>query len=210
MKTILVTQRLANNDSYYEQREMLDLRWGTLFEKSNLLPIVLPTEFDFKKYFHSLSIDGVLFTGGNDLFSLFENELSQKRDIFEKQLLEYAIEKRIPIFGVCRGMQLIAEYFGSTFKKVEGQVAITHRLKINKMSKFLPLLEKLDKVNSFHNYGIDSIGDGLIISATNEEGIIKAIEHKELKIFGQMWHSEREYPLNENELNLIKDFFDDK
>jgi len=35
-------------------------------------------------------------------------------------------------------------------------------------------------------------------------GIVKAIEHKKYKIFGQMWHSEREKPFNKNEMKLIR------
>ena len=44
----------------------------------------------------------------------------------------------------------------------------------------------------------------------SENGIIKAIEHKQYAIFGQMWHSERESPLNKQEIELIKYFFNTK
>lgn len=209
MKRIAVTQRLENNENYYEQREMLDIRWGELFEKLNLLPILLPTEYDFKKYFKELNIDGILLTGGNDLDRLGHCELSVKRDQFEKRLIEFAVRNEIPVFGVCRGMQVIAEYFGSTFKKVNNQVSIRHRLKVNGESKYSALLANIGEVNSFHNYAVDTIATDLMISATNEENLIKAIEHKTLKIFGQMWHSERENPLNDSELSLIKSFFND-
>ena len=209
MKKILITQRLANNESYYEQREMLDTSWGELFEKIDLLPIVLPYKYNFKKYFNEFQIDGIILTGGNDLYSLNKSSLSKKRDTFENLLIEYAIDNDIPIFGICRGMQIIANYFGSTFKRVYGQINTKHKLKLNEDSKYYGYLNKLHEVNSFHHYSIDTLCNELIVSASLKNGLIKAIEHKKYKIFAQMWHSERVKPFNQNEINLIKEFFND-
>ncbi|MBN2782742.1 MAG: gamma-glutamyl-gamma-aminobutyrate hydrolase family protein [Campylobacterales bacterium] len=207
MKKIAITQRLTQNDTYFEEREMLDTAWGRLFEQIDFLPIVLPYECDFKNYFDSLEIDGILLSGGNDLNSLNPNELSQKRDAFELKIIKYAIENSIPLFGVCRGMQIIAKYFNASFEQVNNQVNIKHKLKVNEKSKYFDKLTKIKTVNSFHNYAIKDICDEFIISATNEKNMIKAIEHKKHKIFAQMWHSERVVPFDKNELNLIKEFF---
>ncbi|MCK5110915.1 MAG: gamma-glutamyl-gamma-aminobutyrate hydrolase family protein [Arcobacteraceae bacterium] len=207
MKKILVTQRLFNNKSYFEQREMLDISWGKLFEKIDLLPIILPYEYDFKKYCNEFKIDGIFLTGGNDLSSVNQNDLSLKRDNLEFKLIKYAIENSIPIFGVCRGMQIIAKYFGSDLNKIDGQINIKHKLIVNENSKYSKYLNSLKEVNSFHNYLIENISNDLIVSATSEDKTIKAIEHKDKRIFAQMWHSERVEPFDNNELNLIKEFF---
>lgn len=207
MKKIAITQRLIENESYIEIREALDINYCKLVQACGFLPIVLPYEVEFEQYFRELEIDGVVLTGGNDLFSCNQNELSKKRDKFEKELLRYCIENDVPVFGMCRGMQLIAEYFGSSFKKVEDQVNVRHKLIINDVSKYKVYLAKLNQVNSFHNFGIDCLSDELQVSAYSEDGIIKAIEHKKYKIFGQMWHSERETTVNADESNLIKGFF---
>ncbi len=209
MKKIAVTQRLVLNDNYYELREALDVNWGVMFEKLDFLPIVLPLEYSFEKYFKLLNIDGIILTGGNDLNVVNENMISKKRDIYEQKLIKHAIEMNIPLFGICRGMQIIADFFGSDFNEVKDQVAIRHKLKINKDSKYFVSLNKIKEVNSFHNYAVKTIPAEMLVSAMSEDGIIKAIEHKKYKIFGQMWHSEREDPLSEIELNLIKEFFND-
>ena len=85
MKNIIVTQRLILNDSYYELREALDTKWGSLFEQLDILPIVLPIEYDFKKYFENMQIDGIMLTGGNDLNCLKKSKESLQRDSFEKE-----------------------------------------------------------------------------------------------------------------------------
>ena len=207
MKKIALTQRLLLNKNYFEMREALDVKWGGLFKKLNFLPVILPIEFEYKKYFNFIKIDGIILTGGNDLSIVNKNNLSLKRDKFEKEIIRYAIKKNIPLYGMCRGMQIIADHFGAKFKKVKGQIDIRHRLKINEKSKYFKQLKKISTVNSFHDYAIDSLPKNIMVSATNEKGMIKAIEHKKYKIFGQMWHSERENFFNKNQINLIKNFF---
>jgi len=207
LKKIAVTQRLIENESYFEIREALDINYCKLVEACGFLPIVLPYEVEFKEYFKELCIGGVLLTGGKDLDKCCLSNLSKKRDIYEKDLLRYCTNNNIPIFGICRGMQLIAGYFGSSFKKVENQVNVRNKLKVSKDSKYKVYLERLDTVNSFHNFGIDKLSDELIVSAYSEDGTIKAIEHKKYRIFGQMWHSERQELFVDDEKSLIKDFF---
>ena len=207
MKKIAITQRLIKHESYNEIREALDVNYCKLVRACGFLPIVLPYEIDFKEYFSNIQIDGVLFTGGNDLNECTSNHLSKKRDDFEKQLIEYCINMNLPIFGICRGLQILSEYFNSTFKKIENQINIRHKLIINQKSKYYNLLNCITEVNAYHTFGIDNLSNKFIESATDEKGNIKAIEHKSLKIFGQMWHSEREEPFNCSEINLIKEFF---
>lgn len=207
MKKIVITQRLLETKDYFEVREALDIKWGKLFKELGFLPIVLPIECDFEEYFDNIDIEGIFLTGGNDLGCLNNNYLSEKRDTFEKRLLEYGIKNEIPIFGVCRGMQIIGEYFGASFVKIQNHVSVKHSLILNKNSKYMNELSKINKVNSFHNYAIDDIDDNFFVSAKSSDGIIKAIEHKRYKIFAQMWHTEREEPFIKDEVNLIKVFF---
>ena len=207
MKKIAITQRIISNKTYFEQREALDIRWSILFKELNYLPIILPIGIDFKEYFHNNNIEGILLTGGNDLNSLNINDLSRLRDIYELNLISYGIENEIPIFGVCRGMQIVAKYFESTFKKVKDHVAVNHKLIVSKNSNYRENLLELDNVNSYHNYAIDKVGNNLIVSAFSDDKSIEAIEHTKIKVFGQMWHTERQQPFKKEELGLIKTFF---
>jgi putative glutamine amidotransferase len=207
MKKIAITQRLIKNDSYYEIREALDVNYSKLVRACGFLPIVLPYKIDFKDYMKELDIQGVILTGGNDLNSVNKNRLSETRDNFEYKLIEHCVNNQIPLFGICRGMQIIAEYFGSTFKKITDEIGIRHELKVNKETKYLQYLEKLKSLNSFHDFTIDKISDDLLISGTDKKGVIKAVEHRTEKIFAQMWHPEREKKFSQSEIDLIKVFF---
>lgn len=207
MKNILITQRLVKCEDYPEVRDALDVRWADLCKALSYLPIPLPSHYNFKQYLKSIKIDGIILTGGNGLASLSDSEFSRERDSLEKQIIKFAIQERIPILGICRGMQIIADYFHSNFKKVDGHIGVRHRLHICDDTKFKRRLERLNYVNSYHTYGIRDVSRGLIISAKSQDGIIEAIEHKKYRIFGQMWHSEREKPFSKSELGIIEEFF---
>lgn len=207
MKKIAITQRIIDHTGHNETRESLDINYCKLVYECGFLPIELPYEVNFKSYFMELNIEGVLLTGGNDLNVCNPNKLSKKRDEFEKKLISYCIEHSIPVFGICRGLQMIAHYFNSSFQVVENQIGTQHQLTVNQKSDYYEDLIKLDNVNSYHKYGIKELSSTLLCSASTESGIIKAIEHPQYKIFAHMWHPEREKPFNKMQINVIKKFF---
>ena len=87
---------------------------GAKFLKINFGAISVPisVNIDLKYYFNSFDISGIVLTGGNDLFNFSKNLSSKIRDKFEKKVNQESFTKKnIPIIGVCRGMQLIAQHF---------------------------------------------------------------------------------------------------
>ena len=207
MNRIGITQRLVREEKYDEIRNALDIRWQELLLSIDLIPIPIPINVDFSLY-ADLGLNGIILTGGNDLFSQTQNELSILRDKHENQCIEYAIEKSIPIFGVCRGMQLIAEYFGSTFKEIDNHVAKRHKICMANEHEYQIQLDNIKNVNSYHKYAINVLGNELEnIAICPDDNIIEAIVHKKYKIFAQMWHPEREYPFDLNNCQIISSFF---
>jgi len=207
MKKIAITQRLIKNKDYFEIREALDINYCKFMKACGFLPIIIPYEVNFKEYFKNIKLDGLILSGGNDLGVCNKNALSIKRDNFEKKLLKYCINFNIPVFGTCRGMQIIANFFKSTFKKIEGEVGTRDKLIFLKKSNFIKSLDYSKKVNSYHNFKIDRLGKDLISVAKNKRGVIKVIEHKRYKIFGQMWHCEREKKFLQNDIRIFQEFF---
>ena len=113
------------------------------------------------------------------------------------------------MYGICRGMQFIAEYFGSTLIKISNHVATIHKIKPTHSFWGSEYLNYLTKVNSYHNYGFNLLSDKLLSVAVAEDSSVEAFIHKTLKIFGQMWHPEREEPFKVIDIKLIQKFFND-
>lgn len=207
MKRIVITQRIVENSSYYEVRDCLDVRWASFLSNIDLLPIILPSQYDFNVYFDELKIDGIIFSGGNDLSAYSENETDKKRDELEGRLVKYAIEKSIPILGICRGMQFIGNYFGLKLEKIDGHVGQRHEIIINEKSKYYYDLRGKYQVNSYHSYGFKELKDEFIATAVSKDGLIEAIEHKYYNIFLKMWHPEREAPFSKQDLEFVRKYF---
>lgn len=183
-----ITTRLDLIETTKEVRASIDINWINFLRplatslsilqtgNSNLLPSVE-------------GLDLVIFTGGNDLFSINPCDLSKKRDLVEFRLLENCIEYDIPVLGVCRGMQLIHAFYGGALCSVTNHVAKIHQLEICS-----DWLSSIDQVNSFHNWGLvsNSLSENFDISAKClSDNSVEAISHKDLRVRGIMWHPER-------------------
>jgi putative glutamine amidotransferase len=128
-------------------------------------------------------------------------------------MIETAIEKNIPVLGVCRGMQLINIYFGgSLFQELESQKFQKHDFDLHGDTLVAPSYIKknlhhkvnLEKdgqlfkcyqqgniwVNSFHHQGISTLGKGLIVEGRSDDGLVEAISHGGHNILAVQWHPE--------------------
>ncbi len=192
MNPILVSQRLVKQESYGEIRACLDEAWGQFFDEVSALPVPLLTTTPAKSVWDSINPAALVLTGGNDLSSFSNDPLSQMRDNLERQHLEEALARDVPVFGICRGAQFIAEFFKSSLGPVTGHVATRHPITIQSKTIFGSLGESGRDVNSYHDYGILKVGDNLRELANAPDNSIEAFEHKRYPVVGIMWHPERE------------------
>ena len=187
-----ITQRLEQNSTYYETREALSIEWGKLLSDIDFIPLSYAKPIEKYK-----NINGVIFSGGNDLSHLNPNNLSILRDEYEKNVIAYCIKSNIPILGVCRGAQILAHYFNSTLQKMPNHINKNHQIKFK---------NKIYEVNSFHSYCIIKLGDNLETLAIANDNTIESFKHKELPIFGMMWHIEREKILSKPSKDILETF----
>jgi putative glutamine amidotransferase len=209
MKTIAVSQRVDIVQTYGERRSAIDQRWVPFLLKSGLWPIFLPNDEQYARLLMKKGgVDGILLTGGNTL-SCYGGD-APERDRVERFLLEHALKIGLPVLGVCRGMQVIQDYFGVELKRVAGHVASRHSLEVNPDARLASELGRLETVNAYHDYGAFHSTDSLIVSARSEDGVVMALEHRTLSVYGQMWHSEREAPYIVNEMKIFCKVFANK
>ena len=208
MKRIGITQRVDFIESYSETRDCLDQRWNLFMQEMGflLIPLNNVNIYNTSVLIEKLSIEAIILSGGNSIYKIDPHEAnaSEKRDKFEESIFVESQKKNIKIFGICRGMQMINLLMGGNVSKVKNHVCVKHKIKsIHKEYSFS------SKVNSFHNWGIKKtdLSKQLIPIAMDENENVEAFTNKENNIFGVMWHPEREFPFNENDIKLFKNFF---
>lgn len=187
-----ISLRIVTAQNYDEKRDALSHDWPTFLEKLNLNPIFIPNSLsDVKSYLDDMHIDGLILSGGDNLGDFPE------RDKTEKDLLDYAVQNKIPVLGVCRGMQVINDYFGGSIEKSTDvqHVGKNHLVELTNEICLPNSDSDSVLVNSFHYNLIqkNTLGRDLKPFAIAKfDGTIEGFSHKDLPIFGVMWHPERD------------------
>ena len=164
----------------------------------------------------SSRFDAILFTGGGDVRPEryhskphpMVSEMDDDRDRIELQLFEYARKSRLPMLGICRGLQLFNVAMGGTlFEDILDQRPASikhslfpenprdylgHQIELNQNSHLSQILgESSFRVNSMHHQGIERLGDGLISTGVAEDGLVEAIELADYSFgLAVQWHPE--------------------
>jgi len=167
-------------------------------------------------------IDGLMLTGGDDVAPGLYGESAHPtvvesepgRDDFEIGLVRAARARRLPIFAICRGVQILNVACGGTLEQdipsaVRGAVAhslpvpphqsysLAHEVWLEKDSLLSTLMgERLADadscdVNSRHHQAVKGVAAGFRVSATAPDGVIEAIEDPNAPFcIGVQWHPE--------------------
>jgi putative glutamine amidotransferase len=160
-------------------------------------------------------VDGLLFTGGGDIspaaYGAEPEEsvrgISIERDTFEFELVRRAQERKMPIMGICRGMQVINVALGGTLIQDLPSHTGVHDHDVAGEGVYEPHLQAkvedgtrlstvvgpgLHAINSIHHQAVDELGEGLSVVASAIDGTIEAIDHDDLDwpFIAVQWHPE--------------------
>ncbi len=197
MKRVAVTQRVEIVPTYGERRDALDQRWTEFLARVDVVPLLVPNNpSTLRSLLANFQIDGILLTGGGDLLAYGGN--APERDATEAALIRYAIDERVPLIGVCRGMQAVQDFFGVRLEAVTGHVAPEQIV----IADGTP-----QSVNSYHSFGSTATVPELEVRAVAQDGVIKAVQHRRHAIHGVMWHPERISPFRAPDMEMFARVF---
>lgn len=163
-------------------------------------------------------LDGVLLAGGVDMDPATYNEprsplcgvVDPPRDLVEMQLAKWAVADGKPLFGICRGLQVLNVVMGGSlyqdvtaecdtpikhdYVPTEGWARdhLAHEVSVHSGSRLHSALGSTRvMVNSMHHQGIDRLGAGLAVSAVAPDGLIEAVEGPGRSyLLAVQWHPE--------------------
>lgn len=193
------------------------------------IPYILPLCEDLSSVEDYLEhIDGLLLSGGVDISPEYYNEKNtgSSRDICplldknEKVIIEKAIEKDIPILGICRGMQALNVFCGgSLVQDIKTCIAaaeihssdskpVFHNIQISKSSPLSDIIGfGTHRINSYHHQAVKKLAPDFSIAAASPDGVIEAIFRPESKfVLGIQWHPERDNDTVPDNIKIIKAF----
>jgi putative glutamine amidotransferase len=196
-----VTTWRTTSPSGYPQVSVSEAYVRALVE-AGACPVLLPSGLSSETLQAILPcLDGVLFTGGGDINPACYgapdnpevNGVDDSRDQLELDLLEWAAGKRLPYFGICRGLQLVNVGLGGTlYADISGQRPgamnhdwdadyprhyLAHPVEVRPESLLMKILGQPSvQVNSLHHQGIERLASGLKPVAFAPDGLVEAVE----------------------------------
>ncbi len=160
--------------------------------------------------------DGLVLTGGEDVDPQFSKaspvelveEVDRARDEFEFQLLEQSQQRRLPVLGICRGLQAANVFFGGTLiadlpsagfshhTAAKNLPELRHRIRVSGGTILGTIAgETTGEVNSYHHQSVLTPADCLAVSSLSEDGVIESLEWKDPAgkpyLMLVQWHPER-------------------
>jgi|BEDMetMinimDraft_2_1075160.scaffolds.fasta_scaffold03432_3 gamma-glutamyl-gamma-aminobutyrate hydrolase PuuD len=199
-KTVIITATKKRKPEYY------DTYANALREAGLESKVVYIEELDAVK--SNWRYDGVLLPGGPDVDPKLYNQppsehlgsVDTELDTLELEIINVARTKGVPIFGICRGHQMInVALGGSLIQHVpehdfhhKPRNFLAHPIFIRDLDSLLYEAAKRQEVlvNSLHHQVVDKVGGGMKIVALGADGSPEATEHESEPIFSVQFHPE--------------------
>lgn len=156
-------------------------------------------------------LDGLIITGGKDIDPATyghaphpaTEEPARDRDAWEFALLAAALRRGVPVLGICRGAQVLNVALGGTLHqhlpdvighsghRAGDAVFAISTVRTVEGSTVHALVGPSVQAKCYHHQAIDRLGEGLVVSAIDAEGVIEAVEHTGASfVVAVQWHPE--------------------
>ena len=196
------------------------------------VPVLLPVtpEPDLAEQMFA-QCDGILFPGGIDVDPRFYGEapdpmigtVDSTMDRFWLQALEFAMANKVPLLGICRGMQLVNVGLGGSLyqdlarrgvpsylhAQKQSRDYLMHEVKLQPGSRLAGVLgEEPVYTNTMHHQCVKALGRGLKLVAQTDDGVPEALESEDGQIMLVQWHPENLLEAEPRMFRLFEDLAD--
>lgn len=203
-----------------KQLNYLEQDMARFLASTDVLPILIPDLEDDVLSRYMDEMDGLVLQGGADLAPQTYGEEpigrwlgDRQRDQYELRLIALALERNLPILGICRGLQILNAFYGGTLYQdlatqlkppIQHRDAVLydsiHHVVHHTQGSLLEEVYGTTKmmVNSVHHQGIKTLGKNLIVeSICPHSQLIEAFRYRETQqfVWAVQWHPEFNHTL---------------
>jgi len=207
---ITCCMREARYSDFVRHAAILPSAYISMVDKVGGVPMIIPPAGDMTILLDS--IDGLIVSGGPDISPANYNEepgpmtteFYPEQDYSEMGLIERALERDMPLLGICRGMQILSVAHGGrmhqhldTTPGHEGHggffgKSTEHGVVVERGSQLASIMGDSFTVNSLHHQGVSDAGSLEVTARADHDGLIEGVERKDKKFcIGVQWHPER-------------------
>ena len=219
MKAPLIGVGLALTVGEYPERAYVNLAYLRAIEQAGGIPLPLAPGLE-SATLEALwqRVDGLVLTGGWDMDPARYSQarhpktenVSETRDAVEIALVTRALDERVPVFGICRGIQVLNVGLGGSLvqdiaddvdtnlvhSQKEPRDVATHEVRVAADSRLHAIVGAHElRVNSMHHQAIGRVADGLREVAWATDGVIEGVELRDSDgddrfVVAVQWHPE--------------------
>ena len=207
---ITCCMREARYSDFVRHAAILPSAYISMVDKAGGVPMIIPPAGDMTSLLDS--IDGLIVSGGPDISPANYNEepgpmtteFYPEQDYSEMGLIERALERDMPLLGICRGMQILSVAHGGrmhqhldTTPGHEGHggffgKSTEHGVVVERGSQLASIMGDSFTVNSLHHQGVSDAGSLEVSARAEHAGLIEGVERKDKKFcIGVQWHPDR-------------------
>lgn len=179
------------------------------------IPFIIPFNEDLESIREMVEhVDGVILSGGHDVnpYNYGEDpllkigEVFPERDVFDMEIYKTAVKFNKPVFGICRGFQIInvvnggslyqdlsyADFVKLKHDQQDNPSQATHSVNFEEGTFLREILGEENKVNSFHHQILKDVAPGFKVVAKSPDGVVESIQKitEDCFVFGVQWHPE--------------------
>lgn len=204
-----VTMRIVAAETYEEPRDALAHDWGRFLTAlaGQVMWMPIPNlGAQAVEFADAWDLDGLILAGGDDVGA------HPLRDETERALLDHFRLSARPVFGVCRGMQLINIHLGGSQKPCRPDIHVggaAHNVRfVDELASGVPD-QHTAAVNSYHRngIGIGELAEGLTTFAVTDDDLVEGFYSRSVPLAAVMWHPERQTRPDQTDLSLMRHVF---
>ncbi len=152
--------------------------------------------------------DGLLLPGGGDVSSRWFDQpphpalydVDEEQDAFDLAVARVALERGVPLLAVCRGLHVVNVALGGTLVQdmdshddaMGDHRHRVHNVTVHQGSRLAEVVGESVQVSCYHHQALDTLGDGLVVTARAEEGVVEGADLPSAPgwFLGVQWHPE--------------------